>query len=51
MESAKKFIVDAVREISRSLNGLDRTEWILIMIGVLICGMFVLRGLGSRTSC
>ena len=51
MDRVTRFMSETARGISQSLDGLDRSQWMLIMIGTLICGMFALRGMSSRTSC
>ena len=51
MYHAKRLIIDAANSIGQLVDGLDRSGWLLLLTGVLICGMFALRGPGSRTRC
>ncbi|MEE2706201.1 MAG: hypothetical protein VX988_04070 [Planctomycetota bacterium] len=51
MDYAKRLITDAASSSSRLVDGLDRSGWLLLLTGVLICGMLALRGPGSRTRC
>ena len=51
MYHAKRLITDAASSISQLVDGLDRFGWLLLLTGVLICGMLALRGPGSRTRC
>lgn len=37
-----------MHDILRYLDRLDPDQWILVAVGVLIVGMFCLRGFGSR---
>ena len=37
-------------KIYRSIGHLDRSYWIMILVGVLAVGFFCMRGFGSRTN-
>lgn len=40
---------DAYRTASRWMNGLDKQEWLMVLVGVVVIGFFCLRGFGSRS--
>jgi hypothetical protein len=42
------FVYQILNWIDNFVSGLDRTQWVMIMVGVLACGIFLLRGFGSR---
>ena len=39
---------DLYRISNRYINTLDKQEWLLILCGVVVVGVFCLRGFGSR---
>lgn len=44
------YVLHIINRIGNYTAQLDRTQWILVMVGVLVCGLFLLRGFGSRTT-
>ncbi len=44
------FVYQFLHRIDSFVSGLDRTQWILLMVGVVVCGAFWLRGLSARES-
>jgi len=40
---------DIYREVMRQINHLDPNQWLLVLVGVVILGLFCLRGFGSRS--
>jgi hypothetical protein len=34
----------------RWVNGLDKQEWLLMLVAAMVLGFFLLRGFGSRTN-
>ena len=43
-------IWDVYRSSMRFVNTLDKQEWLLILCGVVVIGIFCMRGFGSRAS-
>lgn len=38
------------REVMRFIQHMDTQEWVLALIGVVIVGLFCMRGFGSRSN-
>jgi hypothetical protein len=41
---------DVYRYAMRWFNGLDKQEWLLVLIAAVVIGFFALRGFGSRSN-
>ncbi len=37
------------RDAVRVINSMDPQEWLLVLLGVIVVGLFCLRGFGSRS--
>lgn len=40
---------DLWRDAMRLINAMDPQEWLLVLLGVIVVGLFCLRGFGSRS--
>ncbi len=45
-----RYVFHAFDQVFGHLEHLNRQEWLLVLVGVVIVGFFCLRGFGSRSS-
>jgi len=44
------YVSKTIRWALHATHGLDRSQWFLVLLGVLLLGFFCLRGFGSRSN-